>query len=54
MTADNGKRKVRTTIQPDVELEVDDREYSNLEFQGLLLDNSKKKAAAATKTEEAK
>lgn len=32
------KQKVRTTIQPDVELEVDAAEYQTLRAQGLLLD----------------
>jgi hypothetical protein len=28
---------IRTTMQPDVELEVDDRELTDLEAQGLVL-----------------
>lgn len=30
---------VRTTIQPHVELEVDDTEYINLKQQGLLIED---------------
>ena len=29
--------KIRTTIQPEVELDVDDREYEDLDRQGLIL-----------------
>lgn len=30
--------KVRTTMQPDVEVDVDEAEYCDLERQGLLVD----------------
>lgn len=32
-----GKRKVRTTLRPDVEIEVEAPEYLDLQRQGLLL-----------------
>lgn len=43
---------VRTTIQPDVELEVSDTEYTDLKRQGLLLENppAATPAAAPAKT----
>lgn len=45
-------RKVRTTFQPDVELEVDDAEYLDLQRQGLLVEAKKKPAQqGADKTE---
>lgn len=34
-------KKVRTTLQPDVELEVDDIEYTDLLRQGLLVGEKK-------------
>lgn len=38
------KHKIRTTIEPDVVLEVDDREYVDLQRQGLIkTDESEKK-----------
>jgi hypothetical protein len=37
---------VRTTIQPDVTLEVSDAEYTDLERQGLLLVEADPKGAA--------
>lgn len=44
--SDNATRKVRTTFQPDVELEVGPAEYLDLERQGLLVqDDDKTKAA---------
>lgn len=30
------KRKIRTTMQPDKEIEVDEREYLDLQRQGLI------------------
>ncbi len=44
MSSDNATRKVRTTFQPDVELEVDAAEYLDLERQGLLVEDDKNKA----------
>ncbi len=38
-------RKVRTTFQPDVELEVGPAEYLDLERQGLLVQDEEKKTA---------
>jgi hypothetical protein len=38
-------RKVRTTFQPDVELEVGEAEYLDLQRQGLLVEPAKKKTA---------
>lgn len=32
---------VRTTNQPDKEIEVDDREYADLKAQGLLVDDGR-------------
>lgn len=32
--------KVRTTMQPDVEIDVDEIEYRGLERQGLLVDQT--------------
>jgi hypothetical protein len=32
------KRKVRTTMQPDTELEVGEAEYTDLKRQGLLIE----------------
>jgi hypothetical protein len=37
-------RKVRTTMQPDVEVEVSDAEYLDLDRQGLLTDSSDRKS----------
>lgn len=34
--------KVRTTINPDVELEVDDAEYADLVGQGLVIEGKNK------------
>lgn len=34
---------VRTTIQPEVDVEVDERQFTELKVQGLLLDSSKDK-----------
>lgn len=36
-----GKTKVRTTMQPDVEIEVDEAERLDLERQGLLHTDTK-------------
>ncbi len=48
--------KVRTTMQPDVEIEVDDAEYLDMQRQGLLLDEPKAEPkpvkAAAPETKE--
>jgi hypothetical protein len=44
--SDNATRKVRTTLQPDVELEVGPAEYIDLERQGLLVDKNTKTSAA--------
>lgn len=38
---------VRTTIQPHVELEVGDAEYTDLKRQGLLIEDAPATAAAA-------
>lgn len=38
---------VRTTIQPDVELEVSDTEYVDLKRQGLLIEDPAPAAAPA-------
>lgn len=38
---------VRTTIQPDVELEVSDAEYTDLKRQGLLIEDPAPVAAPA-------
>ena len=38
---------VRTTIQPDVELEVSDTEYVDLKRQGLLVEDAPAAAPAA-------
>lgn len=38
---------VRTTIQPHVELEVSDTEYTDLQRQGLLLEDAPAAAPAA-------
>ncbi len=43
--SDKSTRKVRTTFQPDVELEVGPPEYLDLARQGLLVDQNKKPAA---------
>ncbi|MFB6776491.1 hypothetical protein ACFCX0_03460 [Streptomyces sp. NPDC056352] len=40
---------VRTTIQPHVDLEVDDIEYLDLKRQGLLIEASAAPAAAPAK-----
>ena len=40
-------RTVRTTIQPHVDVEVDDAEYLDLERQGLLVDSTPSAPAAA-------
>lgn len=52
MSDDNAPRKVRTTFQPDVELEVGPAEYLDLQRQGLLVEPKKKTAQqGADKTE---
>jgi len=44
--------KVRTTMRPDVEIEVDDAEYLDLQRQGLLVDQGEKtQAEQALETE---
>lgn len=48
----NVAHKVRTTIQPDVELEVDDAELQALRAQGLLLDTKAKTNAGARRAAE--
>ncbi|MFE7237185.1 hypothetical protein [Streptomyces sp. NPDC057580] len=40
-------RTVRTTIQPHVDLEVDDIEYLDLKRQGLLIEDASAAPAAA-------
>lgn len=40
--------KVRTTMQPDVEIEVGDAEYLDLKRQGLLAEESAPAPAPAT------
>jgi hypothetical protein len=40
------QHKVRTTIQPDVELTVDDAELQTLRAQGLLVKDPEQKQAA--------
>jgi hypothetical protein len=35
---EQGKRKVRTTMQPDSEIEVGEAEYTDLKRQGLLIE----------------
>lgn len=37
-------KKIRTTMQPDVELEVGEAEYIDLERQGLLVTDKRKTA----------
>lgn len=45
------KRTVRTTFRPDVELEVDDAEYLDLQRQGLLVtDEAPAKADTSART----
>lgn len=41
-------RKVRTTNQPDKEIEVDDQEYLDLERQGLLVDTKSGKKSSGS------
>lgn len=43
---------VRVTMRPDVEFEVGDAEYTDLERQGLLVEDTKKAAKTATKDKE--
>jgi hypothetical protein len=43
-----GKRTVRTTMQPDRDIEVDEAEYTDLLRQGLLLREGGEKIPAAT------
>jgi hypothetical protein len=40
-------RTVRTTIQPDVDVQVDDAEYLDLKRQGLLVEDAFAAPAAA-------
>jgi hypothetical protein len=52
--ADTWPKTVRATFQPDVPLEVDEAEYTDLQRQGLLVDDgsataAKLKAARAEK-----
>ncbi|MDQ3760974.1 MAG: hypothetical protein M3460_04545 [Actinomycetota bacterium] len=44
--------KVRTTMQPDVELEVDDAEYTDLKRQGVLVEDNDDDATQAEQTEQ--
>ncbi len=41
--------KVRTTIRPDEELDVDDAEYLDLSRAGLLLDEKEPSSAAGSR-----
>ncbi|MET8826101.1 hypothetical protein ABZX40_13595 [Streptomyces sp. NPDC004610] len=43
-------RKVRTTMQPDKEIEVGDAEYLDLKRQGLLIEESVPPPSAALTT----
>jgi hypothetical protein len=43
--------KVRTTIQPDVEVEVDEGELLDLKRQGLLIEDEQDKAESAKAAE---
>lgn len=56
MADDKGKTKIRTTMQPDTEIEVDDRERLDLERQGLIHEGTKREGQrerrAASGTEE--
>ncbi|RAJ70281.1 hypothetical protein K378_01446 [Streptomyces sp. Amel2xB2] len=37
--------RVRTTMQPDREIELSDADYASLKAQGLLIEEDRKKAA---------
>lgn len=47
MSDESRTRKVRTTIQPDVDLEVGPEEYLDLKRQGLLVEDDKKEPRKA-------
>ena len=49
--AEAGKVVVRTTMRPDIDLEVDEREALDLRQQGLLIEDEKPASAPAARSD---
>lgn len=52
--ADTWPKTVRATFQPDVPLEVDEAEYTDLQRQGLLVDDGSANEETAAKLKAAR